>query len=57
MIGRPLAKSFRFLNEKMLMPIKHYFYPKQFTFITLPQQQNLSFVSFPYEDWKVTKYK
>lgn len=35
MIGRPLAKSFRFLNEKMLTPIKHYFYPKQFTFITL----------------------
>ncbi len=40
MIGRPLVKSFQFLGERIIGPIKHYFYPKQFAFITLPAQQN-----------------
>ncbi len=56
MIGQPLVKSFRFLKERVMNPIKHYFLPKQFTFITLAPQQNLEFKSFPVEEWRVKKY-
>jgi hypothetical protein len=55
MIGRPLAKSFKFFGEKIISPIKQYFIPRQFTFITLPPQQNLEFKSFPVEEWRFKK--
>jgi hypothetical protein len=55
MFGRYLVKSFTNLNQILVTPIKRFFIPKQYTFIDLPVQNDLSFRSVPFEDWKHVK--